>query len=309
MLTDTPEFQQSIFDTLADQIVVIDHDGVVLFSNRSWEAFGENNGCVIRDGWRGVNYLEVCAAAAESGDEFGEKAAAGIRDVIARKRPEYRLEYPCHSPDEWRWFSMRAAPFSLAGKHFLVISHHDITERKKAEEAVLELSRIDGLTQVANRRHFEEFLRAEWQRCLRLEMPLSLALIDLDHFKRLNDTYGHPAGDACLTRVAATLGGFAQRPGDLCARYGGEEFALIFGNTAALPARGIVDGVLDALRALGIANEKSSCGPMLTASVGLGTITPRADGSLEDFIEAVDQSLYGAKSAGRDCVKVRNFDN
>lgn len=306
--TDSPQFQQSILDTIADQIVVIDHDGNILFSNRSWERFGRDNDCLIRNGWQGVNYLEVCAAAAASGDEFGEKAAAGIRDVIARKRPEYYLEYPCHGPDEWRWFSMRAAPFSMADAGYLVISHHNITERKKAEEAVLELSRIDGLTQIANRRYFDEFLRDEWQRCRRLEMPLSLALIDLDHFKLLNDSYGHPAGDACLVRVAAVLGDIAQRPGDLCARFGGEEFALVLGNTAQLPARRILDDALDAVRALGIDNENSSCGSMLTASIGLGTSVPRADSSLEDFIEAVDKLLYAAKSTGRDRVAASDFD-
>lgn len=308
MSTDRLEFQQSILDTIDDHIVVIDRDGDILYSNRSWEDFGQANGCAAHDGWLGVNYLEVCAAAADSGDEFGARAAAGILDVIAQRQKEYLLEYPCHGPDEWRWFAMRAAPFSLDDDFFLVISHHNITERKKAEEAVLSLARVDGLTQIANRRYFDEFLRDEWQRCQRLQMPLSLALIDLDHFKQLNDSYGHPAGDRCLARVGELLDGFAQRPGDLCARYGGEEFALVFGNTAAHSARDIIFAVLEAVRGLGIANEKSTCGPTLTASIGLGTCTPGGEISLEGFVAAVDTALYAAKADGRDRLVARDCD-
>lgn len=302
MLTESLEFQKSILDTIADHIVVIDRAGRILFSNRGWQAFGEDNGCRINQGWEGVNYLEVCEAAAANGDEFGEKAAAGIREVLARRRKDFSLEYPCHGPDDWRWFIMHAAPFTLADRPYLVISHHNITERKKAEEAVLNLSRIDGLTQIANRRHFDEFLRAEWQRCVRLGMPLSLALLDLDHFKSLNDTYGHPAGDACLVRVGALLAEFVQRPGDLCARVGGEEFALVFGSTPLEPARRIVDDVLDGIRALEISNEQSPAGPCLTASVGLGAIEPRTDSNLDEFVDSVDRRLYAAKRGGRDRV-------
>lgn len=297
-------FLRLVIDSVAEHIVVIDGEGRIVFVNRGWIDFGRGNGCGAEVDWRGVNYLEVCDRAAAMGEEFGTAAAAGIRTVMAGGADAFYLEYPCHSPDVKRWFMMRATPFAFEGVPYYVIAHQDITERRLAEEAALRSSRVDALTQVANRRWFDEFLAGEWGRCARLGMPVSLALIDIDHFKLLNDTYGHPAGDECLARIGAVLEGFARRPGDLCARYGGEEFALVLGGTASEAAGEIVEGLLEAIRALGIPNARSPTRPTVTVSVGLATLSPGPQQSQADLVGAADALLYAAKAGGRDRLAV-----
>ncbi len=293
-------FLKGVIDAITEHIVVIDSDGTIQFVNESWVAFGRNNAYPLDSGWQGVNYLDVCAESAALGEAFAEQAATGIRQVISRQRDLFYLEYPCHSPDEQRWFMMRVTPLRQAERDAYVICHQNITERKLAEEAALQLSRIDGLTQIANRRHFDEFLQAEWRRCARLQQPISLALLDLDHFKQLNDRYGHPVGDECLVKIGALLSQFVKRPGDLCARYGGEEFVLVFGNTPLAQARRIMMRLMEAIRALGIPNQDSSVGPGLTASIGLAEQLPAQGQPPEALLRAADSLLLAAKSQGRD---------
>jgi diguanylate cyclase (GGDEF)-like protein len=294
------EFLRRVLDAITEHIVVIDQQGTILFVNRSWTTFGQQNSCLIVDNnWQSINYLDVCDTSAAMGDEFGALAADGLRAVIHGKEPLFYLEYPCHSPHEKRWFMMRVTPFSVQQTRCFVVSHQNITERKIAEEQVVNLSRLDGLTGIANRRRFDEFLHAEWHRCARLGLPISLAIIDIDHFKLLNDTYGHLAGDECLKILGKTLKTFTNRPGDLCARYGGEEFAIIYGNTSLTQARLLAEQVIEAIRSLGIANEKSPTSPTMTASIGVATMHPAQISDEKKLIEAADRLLYQAKGLGR----------
>ena len=212
----TFDFLKLVLDSVSDHLVVLDRTGRIVLTNRAWDMFGRDNECLNADAWLGVNYIDVCRQAGRMGDESGGQAAKGICRVIDCREP-FHFEYPCHSPAERRWFMMSATSFEYAGETFLVISHRDITRRKLTEESALELSRRDGLTGIFNRRHFDQFVRDEWRRCARLGQPISAAMIDIDHFKLLNDTYGHRHGDGCLIRVAATLGKYAKRPGDICA--------------------------------------------------------------------------------------------
>lgn len=297
---------KSILDTITQHICAIDKNGNIIYVNRSWITFGENNSSSIHKGWDKINYLQECDKSALKGDKDAIMAAKGIRDVINKVKDFYYLEYPCHSPNEKRWFMMRVTPFKLEEKEYYVISHEIITERKLAEEKVLNLSRIDGLTDIANRRYFDDFLENEWRRCVRLKMPLSLAIIDLDHFKLLNDTYGHQAGDECLKKVGSVLKTFAKRPADLCARYGGEEFAVILGDTTLKNSLTLMNSLLDAIRQLKIPNKDSSVMPTLTASIRLATLYPHACKEKEELIAAADKMLYKAKENGRNHVAYEN---
>ncbi|WP_390618336.1 GGDEF domain-containing protein [Maricurvus nonylphenolicus] len=282
---------------MSEEVSVIDQFGNFLYVNHAWRCFSQGN-----DGassWADANYLTACERASANGDDLAAVAAQGIRSVINDQQDEFYLEYPCHSSAEQRWFMMRVTAFAHGGQHCFVITHKNITERKLAEEAVLELSRIDGLTDIANRRCFDEFLESEYRRCARLSMPLSLAIIDLDHFKLLNDTYGHQAGDECLSKIAKLLKGFAKRPCDLCARYGGEEFVIVLGNTSLIQAEAIMTRMLEAIRALSIPNAHSPVEDFLTVSVGLSTIYPSKDSNEHQLIEAADTQLYVAKNGGR----------
>jgi diguanylate cyclase (GGDEF)-like protein len=188
-------------------------------------------------------------------------------------------------------------------------------QRRIAIEAVLyeanrELERIafmDGLTQVANRRHFDDYLNQEWWRLKRDNAPLSIILCDLDYFKQYNDTYGHQAGDHCLRRVATTLQATAKRPGDLVARYGGEEFAIILPNTPAVGAMQVASEIQTAIERLQLPHQGSLVSPFVTLSFGIATIVPQVASSPQQLIMSADRALYRAKSKGRNNIAVDNL--
>jgi diguanylate cyclase (GGDEF)-like protein len=293
------DFLASVLDSLTQQIAVIDAHGLIQWVNRSWKAFSEENGGAPDRTWRDTNYLHVCDNAAACGDRDGGDALAGIRTVIEGEAPIFYFEYACHSPTEQRWFMMRIRRLDREGPKRFVVTHENITERKLAELRVEELAVLDGLTGIANRRRFDAFLEDEWRRAQRLGLPLSLALFDIDFFKRYNDHYGHLAGDECLRLVGKALAHFARRPGDLVARYGGEEFAAIFGNTDRAAACEHAESIRAAIQALNIRHEYATQAGCVTISVGVATLHPDPDMSAAKLIEIADQALYAAKEGGR----------
>ncbi|MFN6540036.1 MAG: GGDEF domain-containing protein [Nostoc sp. EkiNYC01] len=175
--------------------------------------------------------------------------------------------------------------------------------QQKLEAVNFELQRlvtIDGLTEVANRRGFEEYFYQEWQRMKREQRPLSLILCDVDFFKSYNDTYGHRVGDRCLLKIAQAIKDIVKRPGDLVARYGGEEFAVILPNTDTEGATHVAEKICDAVRTLAIPHQNSQVSPYVTMSAGFATEIPQPNSDLEEMIAAADRALYQAKTAGRD---------
>ncbi|MEH2071741.1 MAG: PleD family two-component system response regulator [Nostoc sp.] len=175
--------------------------------------------------------------------------------------------------------------------------------QQKLEAVNLELQRlvtIDGLTEVANRRGFEEYFSQEWQRMKREQRPLSLILCDVDFFKSYNDTYGHRVGDRCLLQIAQAIKNIVKRPGDLVARYGGEEFAIILPYTDTQGATHIAEKICDVVRTLAIPHGNSQVSPYVTLSAGFTTEIPQPNSDLEEMIAAADRALYQAKTAGRD---------
>jgi two-component system chemotaxis family response regulator WspR len=161
------------------------------------------------------------------------------------------------------------------------------------------LAALDPLTGIANRRRFDETLVLEWQRGQRDKTPLSLLMVDVDHFKHYNDTYGHPAGDLALKRVAAVLTENLKRPADLVTRYGGEEFAIILPETDREGAVSVADACLRQLQNLRIENSKAAPYGVLTISVGIQTVVPHKQSTWQELIAAADRALYSAKSEGR----------
>jgi diguanylate cyclase (GGDEF)-like protein len=295
------EFLKKVLDSVSEHIVVTDETGVILLTNKGWDQFGRANDCRVDIAWVGTSYLEVCEQAARMGDEFGTAASEGIRQVIAGQAC-FQLEYPCHSPEEKRWFLMSANSFPHADRTYLVISHRDITQRRLAEELALALARLDGLTGLFNRRTFDEFLQNEWRRCTRLHLPITLAMLDIDHFKILNDTYGHQYGDECLARLGAVIGKYARRPGDMCARYGGEEFVMVFGNSTAAQTLPLMHALMEDIRALDLANEKAPTEGRVTVSIGVASMWPAAGLDRQEVLQRADELLYRAKSNGRNTI-------
>lgn len=187
---------------------------------------------------------------------------------------------------------------------------HDSLEQRVAERtAQLEdanrklatLSITDGLTGLANRRHFDEVLRAECARVARLGQPLAVVMLDVDHFKKFNDRYGHQAGDACLVRVAHALAAGTRRAGDLTARYGGEEFSIVLPNTGADEARDIGEALRAAIEVLHIDHAGAASG-QVTISVGIAVQPGREAGNPDNLMRLADAALYRAKAAGRNRV-------
>ncbi|WP_181016238.1 diguanylate cyclase domain-containing protein [Pseudanabaena sp. BC1403] len=189
------------------------------------------------------------------------------------------------------------------------ITIRDITTRKQTELALqnsndkLELiANLDGLTQIANRRCFDDYLATEWLRHQREQNPLSLILIDIDYFKRYNDSNGHQAGDNCLIRVAQEIARVTQRPTDLVARYGGEEFAVILSNTNMEGALKVAAVTQTAIANLAIPHDNSDISDLITLSIGVASLIPTSERSIEGLISRTDQAMYEAKNRGRNRV-------
>jgi diguanylate cyclase (GGDEF)-like protein len=174
------------------------------------------------------------------------------------------------------------------------------TELEQANQQLHRLANLDGLTQVANRRRFDEYLNLEWKRLVREKQPLSLVMFDIDYFKFYNDCYGHQAGDDCLKQIASALSRALKRPADLAARYGGEEFAAILPNTELLGAVAVARAIQEEVKQLKIPHERSEVSEYVTLSMGVTSTIPTQDLSVEDLVAAADEALYKAKKRGRD---------
>jgi diguanylate cyclase (GGDEF)-like protein len=164
------------------------------------------------------------------------------------------------------------------------------------------LAKIDSLTEIANRRRYDEALESEWRRCARSGSPLSLAIIDVDHFKRYNDHLGHAEGDHVLHRIACELSRFVRRPGDLIARYGGEEFVILLPNTDALAAANLGHEIRASIEALALPHPNSPVSRHVTVSMGGISAVPTGGEVDPKFFQEADAALYAAKAEGRNRV-------
>ena len=180
-------------------------------------------------------------------------------------------------------------------------------ELQAANEELSKLADSDGLTKVGNRRFFEKSLHNEWLRCLRSGCEIALVLIDVDFFKKYNDTYGHQAGDICLKEVAAALKNSINRPGDSVSRFGGEEFAVVLGNTNNEGAGAVADRILTNIANLNIPHRSSPIIKKITVSIGTAVILPTKNNSRSELFEAADQALYAAKENGRNQIVSKNI--
>jgi diguanylate cyclase (GGDEF)-like protein/PAS domain S-box-containing protein len=229
------------------------------------------------------SYPDDCAAM--------ESIGHGTREVLIRHRDG----------------GLRAMDLTMTPMHaddgLFVALLHDITHHKQSEDALQRAAMLDPLTKIANRRHFDAFLEKEWQRAMRNAQPLSLVVLDVDHFKLYNDTLGHAAGDLCLQKVAHALEAHALRPTDLAARYGGEEFVLLFAETPHEAATRLAQAIRTTVEALQLPNPRSPTSPWITASIGVATIVPTQLDQIEQLFLCADRAMYAAKAGGRNRVE------
>ncbi|MGE0485558.1 MAG: diguanylate cyclase [Gammaproteobacteria bacterium] len=297
----------AIIDSLDDQITLIDAAGNILYFNHAWRRFAADNGLSEEHAAITENYFEVCARAAAVGDGVAAEVLASMRNVVAGRAPAMSVEYPCHSPRVKRWFIVRMQPLARSARPLFVISHVEVTRRKLAEDESRRLAYEDPLTQLANRRRFDERLESEWQQRCRARLPLTLLMIDIDHFKAYNDAHGHPAGDRCLAIVGGVLRRFARRGADLVARLGGEEFAVLLCDTGEADAARVAEDIRAAVAALLPRGGEIESG--ITVSIGCTTAGPAWNGIAEELVARADRALYAAKSGGRDRVVIGHLVN
>ncbi len=224
-------------------------------------------------------------------------------------KQELDIQLPNSRNEQFHYILSTAPLITLDGGHGIVGQFKDITSRKLAEDklaaanaSLKRLARIDGLTQIGNRRYFDETLEKEWLRLRRERKPLSLLLGDIDFFKKFNDHYGHQAGDDCLRLIGQILAGSILRPADLAARYGGEEFALVLPETDMEGALSVGERTLEAIRKLGISHAESTVNDVVTMSMGVVTLIPSNEQEPATLIGLADEALYQAKEQGRNRV-------
>ncbi len=182
-----------------------------------------------------------------------------------------------------------------------------LTYLKGVNDRLKELTVIDELTKVANRRSLDENLEREWSRAKRTNTPISLLMIDLDYFKQYNDEYGHVKGDECLIFIAQYLKDNLNRPGDFIARYGGEEFSIIMPDTNLSGAINFAEKIHSGVRELNIPNPRSEISKYLTISIGIASVVPNNTDSYMDLIYTSDKALYNAKNDGRNIIRTKEL--
>lgn len=179
-----------------------------------------------------------------------------------------------------------------------IIEINQLELTKQAEQLSI-LSKLDALTGLANRRYLDEILNIKWQQAQKYCFPISIIMIDIDHFKLYNDSLGHLEGDKCLQKIALVIASLTSRSGELATRYGGEEFLLLLPATNQEQAKVLTQRLMQQIEELAIPHPKSEISCFVTVSAGLATLTPRLADDVHQFITQADQALYLAKINGR----------
>lgn len=315
-LRESQTFVQGVLDSVVSEIAVLDQEGVILAVNEAWRRFALENGAEPDmpppNTDVGVNYLDVCGTDAQDTPEEAVKAREGIRGVLDGRLPKFSLEYPCNSPQEARWFIMTVSPLTSGGKTGAVVTHSDITDRKRIEEQVRALAYSDALTQLPNRLMLDDRLSQTMADCRRKGTHGAAMLLDLDRFKPLNDEYGHAAGDALLIEVARRLRA-SVREIDTVARLGGDEFVAVLGGLdahggrAAAQALHVAEKIGAALNlpyALPLGWDGRIDDPIehrCSSSIGVALFDGH-ENDANEILKRADVAMYRAKQAGRGSV-------
>lgn len=295
-LQETERLLKHLMNEMPIGLCMVDEDGRIYFRNRRFlEYFGytEAQAPTLHEWW----------LQAYPDPQYRTQIGQTWRHALRQARASGG-DIPVH---EYRTTAASGVQRTMAigglvfGAHFLA-TFVDRTEQQAQSELLHKLAYMDSLTGVANRRHFDQTLQAEWRRCRRNRQPLALIMVDIDHFKQFNDLYGHQTGDACMRAVAGALRAALGRSHDLAARYGGEEFVCLLPECDLAGARAKAQALCEAVQALGIAHGGSATAAVVTISAGVASEVPGEGGSPEALLARADAHLYRAKAAGRNRV-------
>lgn len=300
---------RAVFDTVADAIITINVDGEIQSVNTATESlFGYDEHQLI-----GMN-IDVLLPATEP-DESRHFIQRQIDDSGKHLVGEAREANAAAKSGHTFPVELGVSEMQINGQQLYTCVVRDISERVAMREAMERVNaelissnqqlwksaKTDALTGIANRRSLDETLEAEMRRATRQGRPLSVILIDLDYFKRYNDTYGHIGGDTCLKAIATVLKECSQRSGELAARYGGEEFAVLLPDTDTRGVALVAEKIRSRIEQAAIPHESSDIADHVTASIGTTTFDPLTMlmPSTSALFEVADRALYQAKHAGR----------
>ena len=290
---------QDVLDALSAATCAVRPDGVIVAVNDAWRAFADDNGGDAAACGVGVDYLAACEAVAGRDAPDAADVARGLRAVLTGAAATYRRTYAGHGPDVERWFTVRIAPLPTISGRGALVTHTDVTELHRTERALTHQAQHDGLTGLANRDLFGERLVEALAHGRHNATQVAVAFLDLDHFKRVNDSFGHANGDVLLVDVAARLRG-AVREGDTLARYSGDEFVAVWRDLTSPEAVGPLGERL--AQALDAPFEISGGSVRVGASIGIALAQPGQ--SAEEVLVAADAAMYDAKRRGRGRVRV-----
>ncbi len=292
---ESEHFIVSTLDALSEHICVSDFDGNILLVNQAWRNFAAANGWTQNLAWNEANYFAVCEASVGRGSEDALMFVDGMRAVASGARSEFSFEYSCDSPTEKRWFLAKVTRFTWNNAAVLVISHENISVTRLAENKLDHLAHYDSLTGLANRAYFYDSLSRTLLQAKRSKWIVGVLFIDLDHFKMINDTLGHSAGDEVLREVSNRLTN-CLRASDVVGRLGGDEFCAYLPALAQEQDAGLIaEKIVAALAAPIMINDTEA---FVTASIGV-VLYPNDGIDIDALLNAADTAMYWAKELGR----------
>jgi diguanylate cyclase (GGDEF)-like protein/PAS domain S-box-containing protein len=301
---ESAQFAESTINTVPETICVLDKTGVIIGVNQAWRDFYDVNSDdpQARNYALGTNYLQLCKSAIGVGAAEAPLMAEGLAAVLAGERDLFSLEYPCDSPTEKRFFFVQVKRYLGESGHVLV-AHGNITERKLLELELANIAQTDVLTGLNTRRHFMQLSEIELSRTSRYGGALSVIMLDIDHFKRINDTHGHQVGDTAIQLLAAVCKE-QLRDLDVIGRLGGEEFAVTMPNANDAQAMVVAERLRVAIEAASVPILR---GEPLHFTVSIGVTTLKNDLhngaiNLGTLLDQADKALYDAKHGGRNQV-------
>ncbi|MEM9807347.1 MAG: diguanylate cyclase [Cyanobacteria bacterium P01_D01_bin.56] len=272
------------------------------FAARCWKRLESRISSIIMGFVSAYIVLELFPAIHDSYAAFGIRLY-WLLLLISSLYLGFKLVLPKHFSGRMVHATVQNAQLRKANQQLRQnLQEQEILEKslKKENQKLYRLATVDGLTQIQNRRFFDQQLQYEWQQLQQASQPLSVILFDADYFKRYNDYYGHLAGDRCLQEIARVVKESLRGESDFVARYGGEEFAVVLPNTNELGAVAIAQTIQQAIQTLAIPHAQSDISTTVSVSLGIASIVPIPETSWQALVDQADQALYEAKRQGRD---------